>query len=941
MAKQNYKKLIAQARELMEQAPPSGSLAEAVVDKCSLLSRQLYLQGDIRLSRQLLDKARELLKQHSGKCLTESLLDEADTLALSKRLHGAGEHALARELLKKLRNQGCSEAMAVKVAQQLALNTYKDDGLSPDQRHAEALRILEGIGLRDPDCKDPETLGQAGAIYKRKFDRSGRLEDLQAAYYFYQRGWEANPKQDMGYCGVNAAFMLDKLAHRASTNAAREQLADTESQALRARADALRRTLLAELPNYAVERDSSILHQWWFLVTLAEAAFGLGLWDEAGQWLEQAKSAEHYESERQTASRQLVAIARMRGFVPPASAETQADWAPPWRALSRLLGADTPAALECFRGKVGLALSGGGFRASLYHLGVLARLAEVDALRSVEVLSTVSGGSIVGAHYYLALRKLLMSKTDAEIGREDYIELVRGVMAQFFAGVSENLRVRALASLPDNFKMLIKSGYGRSNRMGELYESHFYQPVAAYPDSDGAVAEMRPMHGLRIHPLSADPLDDSEFRDETFHPQQANWRRKAKVPTLLLNTTSLNSGHNWHFTASFMGEPPGLTGQGIDMNQRYRRLYYRQAPTPELKNYPLGYAVAASAGVPALFDPLELRDLYPDHTIRLVDGGVHDNQGVAGLLDESCDLILCSDASGQMDDQTSPKKSALSVFFRSDSILQDRVRETQYQNLRAKAENDALQGLFFIHLKQGLHADPVDWEGCDNKTDPLAQSPRTDYGVDRSQQRKLAEIRTDLDSFSEVEAYALMASGYLMTKQQLCELDVRHGQAGLNGNWADFDIHAAGLPDWPFSPIIPVLGLNPADGDRKAADLAIQLDAAKLMVFRWWKLIPELKLAAIGCGLFLLSVLMLWITQNWHDQATITLGVGATTSAILLALLGILLPLAKYLQPLDTVRKWLGLAVLGSVGWALANLHLKFFDQWFKKRGKLQRLLDL
>jgi len=49
--------------------------------------------------------------------------------------------------------------------------------------------------------------------------------------------------------------------------------------------------------------------------------------------------------------------------------------------------------------KVGLGLSGGGFRASFFHLGVLARLAEVDALRDVQVLSSVSGGSIVGAHF--------------------------------------------------------------------------------------------------------------------------------------------------------------------------------------------------------------------------------------------------------------------------------------------------------------------------------------------------------------------------------------------------------------------------------------------------------------------------------------------------------------------------------------------------------------
>jgi len=58
-------------------------------------------------------------------------------------------------------------------------------------------------------------------------------------------------------------------------------------------------------------------------------------------------------------------------------------------------------------GKVGLALPGGEFRASFFHIGVLARLAELDFLRHVEVLSCVSGGSIVGAQYYLELRNLL------------------------------------------------------------------------------------------------------------------------------------------------------------------------------------------------------------------------------------------------------------------------------------------------------------------------------------------------------------------------------------------------------------------------------------------------------------------------------------------------------------------------------------------------------
>ena len=47
--------------------------------------------------------------------------------------------------------------------------------------------------------------------------------------------------------------------------------------------------------------------------------------------------------------------------------------------------------------KLGLALSGGGFRATAFHLGVLKRLRELGILGKVSVVSTVSGGSIAGA----------------------------------------------------------------------------------------------------------------------------------------------------------------------------------------------------------------------------------------------------------------------------------------------------------------------------------------------------------------------------------------------------------------------------------------------------------------------------------------------------------------------------------------------------------------
>lgn len=44
--------------------------------------------------------------------------------------------------------------------------------------------------------------------------------------------------------------------------------------------------------------------------------------------------------------------------------------------------------------KIGLALSGGGIRATIFHLGVLARLSRQDLLEKVSLISTVSGGSL-------------------------------------------------------------------------------------------------------------------------------------------------------------------------------------------------------------------------------------------------------------------------------------------------------------------------------------------------------------------------------------------------------------------------------------------------------------------------------------------------------------------------------------------------------------------
>jgi predicted acylesterase/phospholipase RssA len=808
--------------------------------------------------------------------------------------------------------------------QQLALCTYKDEDLFPAKRFADALAVLEQIGLRDPATTDAETLALGGAIYKRWWEYGGQLEDLYLALNFYRAAWERNPEQDGGYGGINAAFILQLLASRAQAAANRCQTASPEADRLNAAADGLRRAIIDHL-SLRLAQDPALNQANWLLVTLAEAFFGLGAYDQAGQWLAKSKALEAAEWERQTTVRQLVAIARLQGLEPPPEKSDPAQWPAPWQALHQLLGADAAAAFSCYRGKVGLALSGGGFRASLYHLGVLARLAEMDVLRSVEVLSTVSGGSIVGAQYYLEVKRLLETKTDGEITREDYIALVRRLQRDFLDAIQSNIRMQAVGDFKKNVAMIFSKSYSRSHRLGELYEARIYAKVA-----DGHPAgSPRYMDELLIRPPG----------EPDFHPAFSNWRRRAKVPILLLNATALNSGHNWRFTATLLGEPPGLLGAEVDKNARYRRLWYRQAPSEAVRRYRLGHAVAASACVPGLFEPVALEDLYPDKVVRLVDGGVHDNQGVQGLLDEGCSVVLCSDACGQMDDLDKPSDSAPAVLLRSNSILMDRVREAQYQDLKARLDSRALQGLFFIHLKKDLPVCPQDWVACQDPTPETPAAADLPYGVAPALQTKIAAIRTDLDTFSEVEAYALMCSGYLMAAQECRALQVRHEDNAEPGTWGDFEVHA-GREVWPFLELEALMGPRPEQAAGRR-DLELQLSVAASKAFKIWKLHPRLKIKSwlllAAAGVLLLALVAL----NWaRPLVPPAVTFGSTFVVLLLAAGALLVPAMRWFSTGKALRGIGRNVLIALVGSFAAWIHLKHFDRMFLERGKLSRLLD-
>ena len=175
--------------------------------------------------------------------------------------------------------------------------------------------------------------------------------------------------------------------------------------------------------------------------------------------------------------------------------------------------------------------------------------------------------------------------------------------------------------------------------------------------------------------------------------------------------------------------------------------------------------------VPGLFDDLK---------VELVDGGVHDNQGVEGLVDRGCSHWIISDGSGQMPDLEKPSTRLPAVLGRVISIYGDAEREQRLLQLLREGASVA-----FMHLQTGLPARERTPGGKVSEKETKIES--TDFGVVEDVQRALAQVRTDLDAFCEVEAWSLMADAYQLTGKIV---PTRTGIAALGTPGPD--------AEWPF-----------------------------------------------------------------------------------------------------------------------------------------------
>jgi predicted acylesterase/phospholipase RssA len=517
--------------------------------------------------------------------------------------------------------------------------------------------------------------------------------------------------------------------------------------------------------------------------------------------------------------------------------------------------------------KLGLCLSGGGFRAALFHIGALAALAEHGLLHQVEVLSTVSGGSIVGAYYYLKVKQLLEGRRSGcpNPQPEHYLDIVREIQDEFPQAVQENIRMRLFLNPYKTALMLLDEDYSRSDRLSELLDAYLYDRLAL-------------TNGLRLQDIHIRPVGGEAFlganRKLSVERFNASPQQPCKIPVLTINATCLNTGHPFHFTGSWVGEPnrieysneqnstvvlPQLRFDGTYLNNPSHPISETQLR--KLQQIKLSSAVAASAAVPGVFPPLPIHDLYRNSrgdeiVVELADGGVFDNQGRDALFNARCTHVVISDACGQLEDERLLMTDLLSTAQRANDVMMERIRGGGYFNLWFRGQacrnlspssvegQNFVRNYCFIGLDTFMH---LREEAPNTPPTPGLPGPGNRPG---GLIYRISGVRTDLDAFSDLEADALMYHGYTLTHTKLMSTGMSRGVA-----------YKAAKP-WRFLSIAEELA-GTASLDR----LRRHLEVGKNQFFKPFRLAP---IASWAWLVFLLSPLVLyltlWVYEHWSQK---------------------------------------------------------------------------
>lgn len=368
------------------------------------------------------------------------------------------------------------------------------------------------------------------------------------------------------------------------------------------------------------------------------------------------------------------------------------------------------------------ALSGGGFRATFFHAGVLRTLVRLGLKDRIKVISSVSGGSITNALFGIRYN---------EIGSvEDFDRLVLDPLITFSKRDPRNvlLRYRIMYLL---------------NRL-----------VAAAGMLAGAPGNPLTLFASRANSqLFVDQLDAFLFEHKTLADLSKNVR-------IVLNATNLNNGARFRFDNLDFGD-------------------YKTGYSYEVNHLSIAQTVTASACFPGLFSPIKmdlrgfkffLRDKQKHDAdspsaasdfVYLSDGGIFDNLGYYSLISEiergRDAFILISDAANRFQNNNDEYRF-FSALLRIKDVLMEQVSNRDRRVIMGKLLSGEWSGLYF-KMENSCR-----WfrESLPGKGVPVSELPV--LGWSDSTVSRIAQIRTDLNEFSDAEVQSLVHHGETVTE---------------------------------------------------------------------------------------------------------------------------------------------------------------------------------
>lgn len=310
--------------------------------------------------------------------------------------------------------------------------------------------------------------------------------------------------------------------------------------------------------------------------------------------------------------------------------------------------------------KIALALSGGGHRASSFHLGVLRFLAEKQLIENVEVVSSTSGGSILVAQLF----HLDTDSSDGEGSEQALVwptseQLLTLVMAQTEAKIVdeslENGFIRRMFR-PSNW---FKFGH-RANLMAEVIKKRW-----------GISAQMKDL------------------------PMRPSW---------VINGAANITGSRWFVQKDKAGHKMGSHDIGF----------------ADAGDFSIADAVALSAAYPGVIGPYRLDSqnynwdyaqngednqslLQSKKGLYLSDGGLYDNLGIeplfnleqSSLVYSNTDYLVVSDAgNGLKRQRLAPVWRPLLRTIRLINVINQQVRALRLRTLVSFFDNNPSQGLY-------------------------------------------------------------------------------------------------------------------------------------------------------------------------------------------------------------------------------------------------------